>query len=84
MENLNITEPNWEPLLKVAGDRTDEFMWMCSTVVLGTKVHQYKHRDTRRYLNLGENGKAYRRRDVVGLPPWAEVDLKTAMDWALI
>lgn len=26
----------------------------------GTTVHQYKHRDTRRYINLAEDGQAYR------------------------
>jgi hypothetical protein len=66
-----LDEPVWEPLETVARwvrARPDvdpfhpgEFMWMYS--VRNTRknlaIHLYKHVDTRRYLNLGDDGHAY-------------------------
>lgn len=34
-------------------------MFMVSHSSNGTVVHAYKHQDTRRYLNLDEDGKCY-------------------------
>lgn len=34
-------------------------MFMASYPVAGTVVHTYKHRDTRRHLNLDEDGNCY-------------------------
>lgn len=41
-------KPNWKPLRAVLPDRIDDFMWMGFD---GT-IQLYKHRMTRRYLNI--------------------------------
>lgn len=52
--------PNWIPLREKLGDEGCEpFMFMASYPVDRTVVHTYKHRDTRRYLNLDEAGQCY-------------------------
>ena len=48
--------PIWEPLQAAVGARCREFMWMGKT----GKILLYKHRLTRRYLNLDLEGNAYR------------------------
>lgn len=55
--------PNWTPLERLAKaiqhlDPAD-FMWMGSAELRGQTVQQYKHCDTRRYLNLDDGGHAY-------------------------
>ncbi|MGA7829744.1 MAG: hypothetical protein WCA21_02145 [Terracidiphilus sp.] len=55
---IEIGEPDWEPLEKVLSrNHCEDFMFMGSAggIVL------YKHRDTRRYLNIeAETGRFYR------------------------
>lgn len=50
--------PDWVPLLEAVGDLSRWFMWMGEIGLEdGTSVHSYKHRDTRRYLHLGKDGR---------------------------
>ena len=51
-------EVDFKPLEAVVGDRAKDFMFM--GVVPARAIIQYKHCDTRRYLNIGFNGKTYR------------------------
>jgi hypothetical protein len=58
---IKVGEPNWKPLEGVLSrEHCEDFMFMGSAggIVL------YKHRDTRRYLNIGaETGRFYRYAD---------------------
>ncbi len=55
----NYTTPDWAPLeaaVKAAGlplATCGEFMWMCENPA---GVHQYKHRDTRKYVHVAAAG----------------------------
>lgn len=53
--------PNWAPILALVGkELTGWFMWMGELRLAdGTAVHAFKHRDTRRYCHLAEDGRAY-------------------------
>ena len=55
------SQPNWKPLLDLIGlELVDWFMWMFAIELSdGTRVHAYKHRTTRRYFHLGEDGRAF-------------------------
>jgi hypothetical protein len=55
-----VDAPEWEPLLNLAPDHVDDFMWM-GTVQLtdGTRLQMYKHYWTRGYLHLAEDGRAF-------------------------
>lgn len=56
--NLPITvdEPNWTPLeLAVPASELDSFMYMGRA----GEVELYKHRFTRRYLNIGRNSQKF-------------------------
>ncbi len=59
------TTANWTPLevrLKSLGGRTNvirEFMWMYGDEE--SRIEYYKHRFTRRYLLLHEDGRCFRR-----------------------
>ena len=55
------SQPNWRPLLELIGlELVDWFMWMFTIELSdGTRVHAYKHRTTRRYFHLGEDGRAF-------------------------
>ncbi len=57
---LKVDAPEWEPLLSLAPDHVDDFMWM-GTVQLtdGTRLQMYKHYWTRGYLHLSEDGRAF-------------------------
>jgi hypothetical protein len=60
---------NWDPLIAFARECREsevlpsfhhgEFMHMGVASAPPTRIHLYKHRDTRRYLNLDECGNAY-------------------------
>jgi hypothetical protein len=58
---IKVGEPNWKPLEGVLSrEHCEDFMFMGSAggIVL------YKHRDTRRYLNIGaETGRFFRYSD---------------------
>ncbi len=53
--------PDWEPLLGLAGAELARwFMWMGELRLSdGTRVHGYKHVETRRYLHLSPDGRAF-------------------------
>jgi hypothetical protein len=45
---------------KLSEDKLNNFMYMASYRVLGNVlIYTYKHRDTRRYLNLDDDGNCY-------------------------
>lgn len=57
---LPVDAPEWEPLLDLADRHVDEFMWMFSVeLVDGTRLQAYKHRETRGYLHLDGQGRAF-------------------------
>jgi hypothetical protein len=46
-------EPGWEPLLELAPEHIDEFMWMFEVELeSGLRLHAYKHIETRKYLHI--------------------------------
>lgn len=53
--------PDWAPLLGLVGeDGAGDFMWMYEvTLDEGGAVQVYRHRDTREWLHLGDDGRAY-------------------------
>jgi uncharacterized DUF497 family protein len=53
-------EPNWEPLLELAPEEIDDFMWMFEVELEdGAMVQAYKHWWTRRYIHLDFAGRAF-------------------------
>jgi len=59
-ETTKTQEPTWEPLLELASEHIDDFMWMFEVELEdGTKVQAYKHWWTRRYLHLTDELRAY-------------------------
>lgn len=60
-ECAEFDEPNWEPLERhVPEEIWGNFMWMYRIRPEGQGIEAYKHRDTRRYLHLDHNGRAWR------------------------
>lgn len=55
-------EPEWKPLVEHLGEELcGHFMFMAMYPTSGGRhVHTYKHHDTRRYLNIDEEGVFYR------------------------
>lgn len=55
-------ELNWEPLRKqLHPELCGVFMFMALyPTTAGVTIHTYKHRDTRRYLNIDDDGMCYR------------------------
>jgi hypothetical protein len=52
-------EPHWEPLLELAPEEIDDFMWMFEVELEdGAMVQAYKHWWTRRYVHLDFAGRA--------------------------
>lgn len=52
--------PEWRPLLALVDELSGWFMWMGEVVLSdGVRLHSYKHRMTRRYLHLAEDGRAF-------------------------
>lgn len=50
----------WEPLLELAPEDVDAFMWMFEVEVEDwTPAQAYKHRGTRRYIYLDHGGRAF-------------------------
>jgi len=59
---VNHELPAWEPLIELAPDHVADFMWMHEVELEdGTRLHAYKHRETRRYLHLDHRVRAYAR-----------------------
>lgn len=52
--------PHWDPLLKVAPELVEHFMWMFELEIDdGRRLHAFKHISTRRYLHLDHRGNAF-------------------------
>jgi hypothetical protein len=53
--------PEWGPLLDAVGEQvTGDFMWMFEVELTnGTPLQAYKHADTRRYVHLAPDGRAF-------------------------
>ena len=59
-EMLDEFDPEWEPLLTLARIYVDEFMWMFRVELKGgIRLEAYKHRWSRRYLYLSEDGRCF-------------------------
>jgi hypothetical protein len=53
-------QPNWEPLLELAPEEIDDFMWMFEVELEdGAMVQAYKHWWTRGYVHLDFGGRAF-------------------------
>lgn len=52
--------PNWKPLLDLAPEHVEDFMWMFEVELDGgDRLQAYKHWWTRRYLHLNSEGRAF-------------------------
>lgn len=68
-----MASPNWGPLeAAVPPDQMGEWMWMGMVKHDGRTIEQYKHRDSRRYVNIDQDGKAWRLRFTGSDTPSAE------------
>jgi hypothetical protein len=68
----------WEPLLGLAPEEVDAFMWMFELELDDrTQVQAYKHRWTRRYIYLDHQGRAY---DEVRRNRFEEVDPRLLLE----
>lgn len=57
---VNTRAPVWEPLFELAPDHIGDFMWMYEVELEdGTRLHAYKHYETRRSLHLDHGGRAF-------------------------
>jgi hypothetical protein len=77
--------PDWKPLEAVVpADKLHDWMWMCRVRHGGRVIEQYKHADTRRYLNLDQQGGAWRisYSSNHATPDIAPVDRDSAIAWA--
>lgn len=54
-----MSVPNWIPAEKYVPHLLGDLMHMGTVVHHGREIEQYKHIDTRRYLNLDESGQAW-------------------------
>lgn len=75
----DVENPVWEPLESALSvDLVMScFMWMHSEpLAAGGRVHAYKHRWTRRYVHLTEDGRALHR---TGNARWKVVDRESAV-----
>jgi hypothetical protein len=59
-ETLSVATPTWEPLLELAPEEIEDFMWMFDVELDGgVRLHAYKHWWTRRYIHLTDDGRAF-------------------------
>jgi len=55
-----MASPDWRPLeAAVSADQMGDWMWMGEVKYDGHTIQQYKHRDTRDYVNLDRDGNAW-------------------------
>jgi len=86
---VNYEHPVWEPLIELAFQHIDDFMWMHEVELEdGTRLHAYKHWETRRYLHLDHGGRAFvfvwdGNRDVDEPGEYEEVDPQWLLELAL-
>ena len=76
-------DPFWDPLLAAVGGRhACWFMWMYEVELADdTFLQAYKHVSTRRYLHLGDDGRAY---SYIGDELYREIEPELAIDLALV
>ncbi len=56
----SIIEPNWVPLEEMIGTKCAEYMYIAGYQLEdGTLVHTYKHIDSRKYINLSNDGREW-------------------------
>jgi hypothetical protein len=55
----DIVKAQWQPVIAVAPELLNDLMYMTSVDYSGTVIRQYKHIDTRRYINLDATGQAW-------------------------
>lgn len=59
-KSLQVRAPEWEPILNLAPDHVDDFMWMYAVELTdGTRLQVYKHYWTRNVLHLDNEGRAF-------------------------
>jgi hypothetical protein len=57
---VNSEAPVWEPLFELASEHLNGFAWMHEVELEdGTRLHAYRHQETRRYLHLDHSGRAF-------------------------
>ena len=54
-----MPERSWGPAERLVPELLDVLMLMGTVEYSGQVIQQYKHADTRRYLNLDESGQAW-------------------------
>jgi hypothetical protein len=81
-EMIVADEPVWEPLERAVGERLmSTFMWMYEIRTTdGGRIHAYKHIDTRRYLHLDHDARAY---EFVAEQRYRPIPLAEAIELAL-
>jgi hypothetical protein len=76
-----VDRVNWEPLLELAPEEIDDFMWMFEIELEnGPTVQAYKHWWTRRYLYLDFAGRAFIE---VGPRSFEQVDPRRSLEKVL-
>lgn len=60
-QKVQYEMPNWDPLLKLLAEYlVADFMWMHEVELRdGTRLNAYKNRETKRYLHLSSDGRAF-------------------------
>lgn len=60
MSNVQVFfDPCWAPAEQYMPDLLDDVMYMDTVLHAGRRIEQYKHIDTRRYVNLDRTGWAW-------------------------
>jgi hypothetical protein len=76
-----VDQPDWEPLERaVPAHLWGEFMWMYRIRPEGRGIEAYKHRQTRRYLHLDHDGRAWQWKPD---GTWTRVPKAIALDRAI-
>lgn len=70
--------PTWDPLLKLLAEYlVADFMWMYEVELKdGTRLQAYKNRETKRYLHLSSDGRAF---EYCGEEKYREVEITLAL-----
>lgn len=70
--------PHWDPLLQLLAEYlVADFMWMHEVELKdGTRLHAYKNRETRCYLHLSLDGRAF---EFCGEDQYREVEISLAL-----
>lgn len=86
---VNYKQPIWEPLITLAPEVVHDFMWMHEVELEdGTRLHAYKHWETRQYLHLDHGGRAFvfvwdEGRDIEEPSEYEEVDPQWLLELVL-